>query len=96
MTGSFYVYSLAYLAAPLTGWHLESATLAAAAAGAPLAVKAVAKFLIAWPVFFHSFNGTRHLVWDLAIGFKKSTIKNGGWALWGASLVSALAVTFLY
>lgn len=96
MTGSLYAYSLAYLAAPLAGWHLESATLAASAATLPVAVKVVGKFLIAWPVLFHSFNGTRHLVWDLAIGFKKSTIKKGGWVLWAASLVSALGLTFLY
>ncbi|KAI1253688.1 hypothetical protein MGN70_004080 [Eutypa lata] len=96
MTGGLYVYSLAYLAAPLTGWHLESATLAASAAALPVAVKVVGKFLVAWPVLFHSFQGTRHLVWDLTIGYKKSTIHKTGWAVWGASLVSALAVTFLY
>lgn len=95
-SGSLYVFSLAYLAAPLTGWHLESATLAAAAASLPVAVKSVAKFLVAWPFLFHAFNGTRHLVWDLAIGYQKSTIKKGGWALWGASLVTALAVSLFY
>ena len=95
-SGSLYAFSLAYLAAPLTGWHLESASLAAAAAGLPVAVKAGAKFLVAWPFLFHVFNGTRHLVWDLAIGYQKSTIKKGGWILWGASLVSALGLAFLY
>lgn len=96
MSGSLYLYSLAYLVAPYTGWHLESASLVAGAAALPAAVKAAGKFLVAWPVLFHSFNGTRHLVWDLTIGYGKSTIKKGGWILWGASLVGALAVTFLY
>ena len=95
-SGSLYAFSLAYLAAPLTGWHLESASLAAAAATVPFAVKAAAKFLVAWPFLFHAFNGTRHLVWDLAIGYQKSTIKKGGWILWGASLVGALGLAFLY
>ncbi|RYO85018.1 hypothetical protein DL764_009243 [Monosporascus ibericus] len=94
--GGLYLYTLAYLAAPLAGWHLESASLAAAAGSLPYAVKAGAKFLISWPFLFHAFNGTRHLVWDLGIGYNKATIKKGGWIIWGASLVSALAVSFLY
>ncbi|KAI3316995.1 succinate dehydrogenase cytochrome b subunit [Xylariaceae sp. AK1471] len=93
-TAALYVFSISYLAAPLTGWHLESATLASAAASLPLAVKGGLKFLVTWPFMFHLFNGMRHLVWDLAKGFSKSAIHTGNWAIWGGSLVSALGITY--
>ncbi|KAH8164470.1 hypothetical protein CIB48_g3781 [Xylaria polymorpha] len=93
-TAALYVFSISYLAAPLTGWHLESTTLAAAAAGLPVAVKGGLKFLLTWPFMFHLFNGSRHLVWDLAKGFNKPVVQAGNWGIWGASLVSALGITF--
>ncbi|KAI1751582.1 succinate dehydrogenase cytochrome b subunit [Xylaria castorea] len=93
-TAALYVFSISYLAAPLTGWHLESASLAAAAAGLPLAVKGGLKFLLTWPFMFHLFNGVRHLVWDFAAGFAKPVIHAGNWGIWGASLVSALGLTY--
>ncbi|CAJ2506543.1 Uu.00g006730.m01.CDS01 [Anthostomella pinea] len=95
LTGGLYTFSLAYLAAPLMGWHLESASLAAAVAGLPMAVKGGAKFLVAWPFLYHAFNGTRHLVWDFAIGFQKGDVTKGAWVIWGGSLLSALGIAFL-
>lgn len=92
-TAALYLFSLSYLAAPLTGWHLESASLVAAAAALPVAVKAGAKLLVAWPFMFHLFNGSRHIVWDFAKGFGKPVIHAGNWGIWGASLVSALGIT---
>ncbi|KAI1819655.1 succinate dehydrogenase cytochrome b subunit [Xylaria intraflava] len=92
-TAGLYLFSLSYLAAPLTGWHLESGTLAAAAAGLPVFVKGGLKLAVAWPFMFHLFNGTRHLVWDLAKGFAKPAIHAGNMGIWVASLVSALGIT---
>ena len=93
--GLLYTYSAAYLAAPLLGWHLESASMAAAVAAWPLAVKGGLKFLIAWPFAFHGLNGVRHLVQDLAIGYTKTEIKKVGWAVWGSSVVLGLGLAFL-
>ncbi|KAI0445115.1 succinate dehydrogenase cytochrome b subunit [Xylaria telfairii] len=93
-TAALYVFSISYLAAPLTGWHLESATLATAAAGLPIAFKGGLKFLLTWPFMFHLFNGSRHLIWDLAKGFNKPVVHAGNWGIWGASLVSALGIAF--
>ncbi|KAI0201201.1 succinate dehydrogenase cytochrome b subunit [Astrocystis sublimbata] len=94
-TGGLYIFSLSYLAAPLTGWHLESTTLAAAAAGLPFAAKAGLKFFVTWPFMFHLLNGSRHLHWDFAKGFSKPTIKTGNMAILVGSLVSALGVVAL-
>ncbi|KAF2969159.1 hypothetical protein GQX73_g4403 [Xylaria multiplex] len=92
MTTALYVFSISYLAAPLTGWHLESATLATAAASLPFAAKAGLKLLVTWPFMFHLFNGTRHLVWDLAKGYKRPVIHAGNIAVWSGSLLSALGI----
>ena len=94
-TGLLYGYSLAYLAAPLAGWHLESASLVAAFAALPVALKAGVKFFVAWPFVFHAMNGVRHSMYDMAWGFNKTTIIRSGWYLWGASIVVSLGVLFL-
>ncbi|KAI0141575.1 succinate dehydrogenase cytochrome b subunit [Xylariaceae sp. FL1272] len=91
-TGGLYGYSLSYLVAPLFGWHIESASLAAAAASMPAAAAGGLKFLLAWPFMFHLYNGTRHLVFDLGKGYSKPVIKKGGWAIWISSLVSAVGI----
>lgn len=94
--GGLYAFSIAYLAAPLTGWHIESATLAAAFAGLPVAAKFGLKFLTAWPFMFHFAAGVRHFAYDMAMGFSKPQIKTSSWAIWGASLGAALALAASY
>ncbi|KAH6641022.1 hypothetical protein F5144DRAFT_562311 [Chaetomium tenue] len=93
-SGSLYVFATAYLAAPLVGWHLESASLAAAFGALPFAAKGALKFLAAWPFAFHAINGVRHLLFDMAVGFKRQTIVKSGWYIWGASVVSGLYLAF--
>jgi len=93
-SGSLYVFATAYLAAPLVGWHLESASLAAAFGALPFAAKGALKFLAAWPFAFHALNGVRHLLFDMAVGFKRQTIVKTGWYIWGASVVSGLYLAF--
>jgi succinate dehydrogenase (ubiquinone) cytochrome b560 subunit len=94
-SGLLYGYSIAYLVAPLTGLHLESASLVAAFGALPVAVKGGLKFLVAWPFVFHAMNGVRHAAYDMAWGFKKSTVIRSGWYIWGASIVGALACLML-
>ncbi|KAH9909506.1 hypothetical protein F4778DRAFT_711726 [Xylariomycetidae sp. FL2044] len=93
-TGALYTFSTAYLVAPLMGWHLESASLVEAFASLPPALKVGTKFLVAWPFFFHFFNGTRHLIWDFAIGFQKGNLSKGSWVIWGGSLATALGLAY--
>ncbi|KAK3942527.1 hypothetical protein QBC46DRAFT_379813 [Diplogelasinospora grovesii] len=94
LSGALYLFGAAYLVAPLTGWHLESASLAAAFGSLPLAVKGGVKFLLAWPFVFHSINGVRHLAYDLGVGFQKRTIVKQGWYIWGASVIGGLYLAF--
>ncbi|RQM08589.1 hypothetical protein DH86_00000301 [Scytalidium sp. 3C] len=90
LSGSVYIFSLAYLASPVLGWHLDSASLAAAFAAWPVAAKVATKALIALPFTFHSFNGVRHLVWDLGKQFKNKQVINTGLVVFGLSGISAL------
>jgi succinate dehydrogenase (ubiquinone) cytochrome b560 subunit len=96
LTGSLYAYASAYAVAPLLGWHLGTASLAAFVAGLPVAVKAAAKFVYAWPFVYHAFNGVRHLVFDLLVrGFSKPQFGSWSWVVWGGSLVGALGLAVL-
>ncbi|KAI1360878.1 succinate dehydrogenase cytochrome b subunit [Xylaria arbuscula] len=96
MTAALYVFSIGYLAAPLTGWHLESATLASAAASLPLAAKGALKATMAWPFVFHLMNSSRHLVWDLAKGYTRPVIHAGNMIVWGGSFVIAGGIAYFF
>jgi succinate dehydrogenase (ubiquinone) cytochrome b560 subunit len=89
LSGGFYVFGSAYLVAPLVGWNLSSVSMAAAFAAWPVAMKVAAKMLVALPFTFHSFNGIRHLIWDMGKEFKNSQVIRDGWLVVGISVVSA-------
>ena len=95
LSGTFYVFGIAYLVAPTFGWHLESASLAASFAALPIAAKVLLKATYALPFTFHSFNGIRHLVWDTGSMFTNKQVQISGWATVGISVVTAIGLTFL-
>jgi len=96
LSGGIYIFGSAYLVAPLFGWHLESATIAAAFGAWPVAAKVATKFAIAIPFTFHSFNGIRHLVWDTGAQFTNKQVIRTGWTVIGISTASALALATMY
>ena len=57
-----YGYALAYLVAPET---FSSANVVELIAGLPEGVKYAGKVILAAPFAFHSWNGLRHLSWDV-------------------------------
>jgi succinate dehydrogenase (ubiquinone) cytochrome b560 subunit len=57
-----YSFSIAYLVAPGT---FDSAHVVEFVAGLPEVVKYAGKAILAAPFAFHSFNGLRHLGWDM-------------------------------
>ncbi|KJK68074.1 Succinate dehydrogenase/Fumarate reductase transmembrane subunit [Aspergillus parasiticus SU-1] len=95
LSGSLYLYATAYLASPLLGWHLESASVAAAFAALPIVAKVLLKGVMALPFTYHCFNGVRHLVWDLGRGITNQQVIKSGWTVVGLSVLSALALAFL-
>nr|BAS04498.1 succinate dehydrogenase complex, subunit C, integral membrane protein [Trichophyton mentagrophytes] len=95
LSGGLYIFASAYLVSPLLGWHLESASLAAAFAALPIAAKVGMKFTMALPFTFHCFNGVRHLVWDLGKQLTNQQVTTTGWTVVGLTLTSALALALL-
>jgi succinate dehydrogenase (ubiquinone) cytochrome b560 subunit len=84
-----------YLVSPLFGWHLESASLAAAFASWPIIAKVFVKASLAFPFTYHGLNGLRHLVWDTGASLTNKQVIITGWTVVGLSVVSALGLTFL-
>ncbi|KAH7145913.1 hypothetical protein B0J13DRAFT_331446 [Dactylonectria estremocensis] len=94
LSGALYVYMASYVAAPLVGLHIESASVAAAFGSLPLFVKGGLKFALGFPFAFHFFSGLKHLYYDLGKGFAKSTVIKSEKILWGVSIFGGLALAF--
>ena len=95
LSGGLYVFAIGYLVSPLLGWHLESASLAAAFGALPLIAKIPLKFTLAMPFTFHSLNGVRHLIWDFGKQFTNKQISMTGWTVVGLSVASALGLAIM-
>lgn len=95
LSGGFYVFGAAYLIAPALGWHIESASMAAAFATWPVALKFLSKYLIAMPFTYHSFNGLRHLAWDMGQTMSNKAVQQTGWTVVGLTFVSSLVLALL-
>lgn len=94
--GGLYVFSLSYLVAPLFGWHLESATLAAGFAAWPIVAKVATKFVVAMPFTYHVVNSFRHFAWDLGKEFANKSVIRSGWAAVVVSVGSAVVLATMY
>jgi succinate dehydrogenase (ubiquinone) cytochrome b560 subunit len=90
VSGVFYVWGLGYLASPLLGLNLGSASLAAGFAAWPVAAKIAAKATLALPFTYHCINGLRHLVWDTGRHFNNKMIIRSGWAAVTATVLSTI------
>jgi succinate dehydrogenase (ubiquinone) cytochrome b560 subunit len=95
LSGGFYVFGAAYLVAPLFGWHLESASLAAWFGALPVLAKVGIKFGLSLPFTYHAFNGVRHLVWDMGKELSNRQVARTGFAVVGLSLVSSAVLAAL-
>ncbi|KAF2754653.1 cytochrome b560 subunit of succinate dehydrogenase [Pseudovirgaria hyperparasitica] len=93
LSGAFYIFGFAYLAAPTIGWHIETPSMVAAVGSWPIWAKIATKFSVAFPFLFHSLNGVRHLVWDTGRGFATKTTARSGWVVVAASVVGSAILT---
>ncbi|KPP78543.1 mitochondrial succinate dehydrogenase cytochrome b560 subunit-like [Scleropages formosus] len=59
------------------------------------AIIASAKFVLAFPVMYHTFNGIRHLLWDVGKGFKIPQVYRSGYIVIALSLLSSVALATL-
>lgn len=95
LSGGIYVFSAAYLVAPLFGWHLESAAIAATVGAWSVPVKVAVKMGVALPFTFHCWNGVRHLVWDTGRELSNRSVVVTGWTVVGLSVVSSGVLAFI-
>ncbi|CAL00251.1 succinate dehydrogenase cytochrome B subunit, mitochondrial [Aspergillus awamori] len=95
LSGSLYLYASAYLASPMLGWDLGSASAAAAFAALPVVAKVALKTTMALPFTYHCMNGVRHLIWDTGAGLTNPQVIKSGWTVVGLSTLSALILAFL-
>ncbi|XP_019748530.1 succinate dehydrogenase cytochrome b560 subunit, mitochondrial [Hippocampus comes] len=55
----------------------------------------LAKVGIAFPVSYHTYNGIRHLCWDLGKGFKIPEVYRSGYTVIGLSIITTIAAATL-
>lgn len=60
-----YGFTISYVAAPLLGVPFTSADVVQLVSTVPEAAKVAGKVVLAAPFAFHSWNGLRHLSWDM-------------------------------
>ena len=67
LSGALYLSAFTYLLHPMFP-ALDSAHLIQIVHDTPTALKGTIKVLFALPFTFHTFNGIRHLAWDMGYG----------------------------
>ncbi|ODV69342.1 cytochrome b560 subunit of succinate dehydrogenase [Hyphopichia burtonii NRRL Y-1933] len=94
MAGAFYALTCGYAATSILGVPFDSSVLISTFAGLSVFTKVGLKAAMAFPFAFHSFNGIRHLIWDLG---KELTIKGvyrTGYAVLGLTAVFGSYLAF--
>ena len=69
--------------------------MVAAFGSLPMLVKVGLKFGIALPFTFHSFNGLRHLAWDMGREMSNKAVQTTGWTVVGVSIASAGVLAYM-
>ncbi|CAB3360663.1 Hypothetical predicted protein [Cloeon dipterum] len=89
VTGYVYAFSIGMMCLPASFPHY-----CAALATASPALLFSAKFLLAFPFAYHTCNGVRHLMWDLAKGLEISQVYKTGYTMLAATTLLTLALLF--
>ena len=69
--------------------------MAAAFGSLPILAKFGIKYLVALPFTFHSWNGIRHLVWDLGRELGNKSVQRSGWFVVGLTFVTSGLLAYL-
>ncbi|TFK50163.1 SDHC, cytochrome b subunit of succinate dehydrogenase [Heliocybe sulcata] len=97
MTGAalsvlLYGFSLAYLISPA---NFSSEKMVSYVKQVPDYVKTAGKVILAAPFAFHSFNGLRHLGWDMGYFLSLKGAYRSGYAVLGATAVGTVALVLM-
>ncbi|CAK9781210.1 cytochrome b560 subunit of succinate dehydrogenase [Cutaneotrichosporon oleaginosum] len=93
VAGLFYVGALAFALHP---WFpaMDSTHAIEFIHSLPGWLKTTVKLAIAAPATFHSFNGIRHLMWDVGKGLTIKGVYKSGYAVLAATAVSTIYLAF--
>ncbi|KAH7926349.1 SDHC, cytochrome b subunit of succinate dehydrogenase [Leucogyrophana mollusca] len=92
LSALLYGFSIAYLVAPGT---FDSAHIVEFVAGLPEYLKYSGKAILALPFAFHSWNGLRHLSWDMGKFLSVKGAYGTAYAVLGATAVSTVALVLM-
>ncbi|CAH7668264.1 hypothetical protein PPACK8108_LOCUS2746 [Phakopsora pachyrhizi] len=95
LTGGLYAFSLGYLTLPAVGIPMDSETLVQLAASAPAWSKVATKTVLAVPFTYHTFNGIRHLAWDMGYVIDLKSSYTAGYVVIGLTAVSSVGLALL-
>ncbi|RXK37076.1 succinate dehydrogenase, cytochrome b556 subunit [Tremella mesenterica] len=93
LSGVLYGASLLYLLHPVFP-AIDSAHLIQLAHDMPIWLKGGVKLLFAIPFTFHTFNGMRHLGWDMGKGLTLKATYASGYTVLAATAVSSIYLAF--
>ncbi len=75
-------------------WFLAAATSPESFAAADAVITSffgdLVMFLSVWAIWYHTFAGVRHLIWDNAIGLEMETAETLGWAVVAGSVAMTI------
>ncbi|KAJ9638167.1 cytochrome b subunit of succinate dehydrogenase, Sdh3p [Knufia peltigerae] len=80
-----YAFGAAYLAEPLMGWHLDTASLVEWFGGLPYPTRLAIKGFFGFPFVFHIVHGLKHLIWDTGAMYTRRQVWISGWVGMGLS-----------
>jgi len=93
LSGVLYGASLLYLLHPMFP-VIDSAHAVSLAASMPVWLKGGLKLIFALPFTFHTFNGVRHLLWDVGQGLTLKGVYAGGYTVLALTAVSSIYLAF--
>ena len=96
MAGAFYALTCTYAATSILNIPFDAATLVNAFASLPVWLQYGIKAGAAFPFAFHSFNGVRHLIWDLGKELTLKGVYRTGYIVLGASAVVGSYLAFFW
>jgi len=90
-----YGFSIAYVTAPAFGLPFDTAAVVSLVQGMPEWLKISGKAILAAPFAFHSFNGLRHLGWDVGKLLSLKGAYRSGYAVLGATAITTVALVLI-
>ncbi|MBW0478987.1 hypothetical protein O181_018702 [Austropuccinia psidii MF-1] len=90
-----YAYALGYLISPASGIPMDSETVLQMISTTPEWIKIAAKTMVAFPFTFHTFNGMRHLAWDMGYFLNLKSSYTAGYVVLGLTAVSTVGLALL-